>query len=187
MRLSASYGRKELGRLSRAVRRSIALHVVVLAVGALYRPGVWVAAARSPARPCRAPLPGTGLTPPKGLVSVVMGDSLSPSSPRVTGSSGGVLAAVRPGAAHSVADRRLSTWLPRRRTRGWAGEIETVRHVVGNGIAVVERGQAERLLAELHQADMRAHCVGQGRLGDVTLLGIGADHEASDARSIAER
>src|SRR5262245_63467568 len=60
-------------------------------------------------------------------------------------------------------------------------EVEAVRHVVGCGIARVQRFHAERRLAELQQAD-----VGVEHVGDVALLRVGSEHEAADPGAVAE-
>jgi len=62
------------------------------------------------------------------------------------------------------------------------GEIEAVGHRVRTSVALVQRRQVESLLAEAHQADMRVQLV-----RDVPGLRIRAQHQARNARTIAER
>ena len=60
-------------------------------------------------------------------------------------------------------------------------EIETVGHGIRSAVALVQRRQVEDLLAEADQADMRVQLV-----GDVSGFRIGAQHQAGNARTIAE-
>ena len=60
-------------------------------------------------------------------------------------------------------------------------EVETVRHIVGRSVALVEIRHAEVLLAELHDADE-----GMLHLGDVSGLRIWAEHQARHARAEAK-
>ena len=70
---------------------------------------------------------------------------------------------------------------PRRQQR-LLGEIEAVGHGIRTAVALVQRRQVEDLLAEAHQADMRVQLV-----RDVPGFCIGAQHQARNARTIAER
>src|SRR3989442_10553583 len=68
------------------------------------------------------------------------------------------------------------------RWREWLlGEVEAIGHVVSCLIASVDRGQAECLLAELHQAQVRVL-----RVRDVRSVCVGAQDQATDSRPIRE-
>src|SRR5215472_4896274 len=71
--------------------------------------------------------------------------------------------------------------LPRRRQRALR-EIEAIRHRARTTVALVQGGQVEDLLAEAHETDMRVELV-----RDVAGFRIGAQHQARNARTVAER
>src|SRR5215472_566401 len=72
---------------------------------------------------------------------------------------------------------------PLLRRRQWAlREIEAIGHRARTAVALVQGGQVESLLAEAHQADMRVQFV-----RDVPSFRIGAQHQARNARTVAER
>ena len=62
------------------------------------------------------------------------------------------------------------------------GKIEAVGHSVRTAVALVQGWQVKGLLAEAHQADMRVQLV-----LDVLGFCIGAQHQARNARAVAER
>src|SRR5215469_2051428 len=71
--------------------------------------------------------------------------------------------------------------LPRRRQRT-LGEIEAIGHRARTTVALVQGGQVEDLLAEVHQTHMRVQLV-----RDVAGFRIGAQHQTRNARTVAER
>src|SRR5438128_3353077 len=58
---------------------------------------------------------------------------------------------------------------------GLLREIKTVGHAVGRMVARIDRGQSESGLAELHQTHVRMQ-----HFGDVSALGVRAEHQATD-------
>src|SRR5581483_1046019 len=82
-----------------------------------------------------------------------------------------------PDPANTGALRKLDSG---RRWQGCLLEVEAVGHVVGGGVAGVERGDAEGDFAEFDDAD-----VGVKGLRD-SLFGKGTDHETWHTRTIAE-
>ena len=69
----------------------------------------------------------------------------------------------------------------RRRRGGGLGEIKAIQHVIRRGVALVDTWEIEGLFTKPEQAD-----VGLLRFADITLAGIGAEHQAANPCSQAK-
>src|SRR5437879_7796471 len=67
------------------------------------------------------------------------------------------------------------------RRRGTLAEVETIRHVIRPGVALVQCSEAEVHLAEFQQAH-----VGVEDFGDVSGPRVRAQHDASHARTVSK-